>query len=471
MDLEKRIQKDWNLIKDFNILEDIEDLRKLYQEKPYGKCLRKYTAYPWSKENFFFGDNAELNEYYKTTTDIPFYLHYKIGQKFHSLTLLEFYRDENNIVMVKCRCDCGNEVARKWESVNDGNSRTCGCWHGQGRKTVPVSQKTKSCPTKNVLSVYPELVKDEWDYKKNEFSPENISIHSNKLIWWKPKYGKPFQSTIQERVKSVSGTSFPAQAIYYFVKRIFPDAINRAKYSIEGEKTIELDVYVPSIQVGIEFDGFAYHNETADSDEEKNLLLSKTGMYFIRVREERLRDLDYNYGEVIHCSSKRNDFAWWGSSLSLHEVISKVIQFIKQHVDNMKLDIPKDIYEKLLNCHVSYNELAENTAKIYGQYIVGYQKENIAKTCLIKYWDFEKNGTLLPQNVSIYSDIDIVLTCPKGHSIYIQPAQYEIDIIRRKKSTCEKCFLHICPAIPWIERCIHYKECELALVASKKIFC
>ena len=178
MDLEKRIQKDWDLIKDFDILEDIEDLRKLYQEKPYGKCLRKYTAYPWCKENFFFGDNAELNEYYKTTTDIPFYLQYKIGKKFHSLTALEFYRDENNIVMVKCRCDCGREVARKWESVNDGNSRTCGCILGQGRKTPPKTQKVKSNPEQNVLKIYPELVKDEWDYKKNTYSPETVSIHS-----------------------------------------------------------------------------------------------------------------------------------------------------------------------------------------------------------------------------------------------------------------------------------------------------
>ena len=68
MDLEKRIQKDWNLIKDFDILENIEDLRKLYEQKPYGKCMRKYTAYPWCKENFFFGSPEELLEYYKNYT-------------------------------------------------------------------------------------------------------------------------------------------------------------------------------------------------------------------------------------------------------------------------------------------------------------------------------------------------------------------------------------------------------------------
>lgn len=422
MDLEKRIQKDWDLIKDFDILEDIEDLRKLYREKPYGKCLRKYTAYPWSKENFFFGDNAELNEYYKTTTDIPFYLNYKIGQKFHSLTLLEFYRDENNIIMVKCRCDCGTEVARKWTSVNDGNSRTCGCRNGKGRKTVPVPQKTKSYLKENVLNIYPELVEDEWDYQKNTFLPENISIHSNKLVWWKPKYGKPFQSTIQERTKIVSGTSFPEQAIFYFLKLVFPDAINRGKYSFIKNEVIELDIFIPSIKVAIEYDGFAWHKDIFDRDIRKNEILAQTEIHLIRVRECGLDNLNFNYGDIIYHTVKRND-----KGLHLHEVINEAIKIIKNNIDNKQLILPESIYKRLSNFYISKNDLIENRASIYGQYFIGYERENIAKTCLMKHWDFEKNGTLLPQNVDIHSNIYVVLTCTQGRSIYVQPSQYKLN--------------------------------------------
>ena len=137
----------------------------------------------------------------------------------------------------------------------------------------------------------------------------------------------------------------------------------------------------------------------------------------------------------------------------------------------MKIDVPKNICEKLLNCYVSYSELVEKSAKIYGQYYVGYQKENITKTCLMKYWDFEKNGELLPQNVDIHSDIVIALTCVEGHTIYIQPSQYNLKIVHRKKKNCDKCFLHICPDATRFYQCDHHKECSLALLLDKKIFC
>ena len=83
----EQVLKEWDKIKAYDILDTIEELEALFREKPYGKCMRKYTAYPWCKENFFFGSPEELLEYYKNFTGIPFYMYYRIGQKFHSLTI------------------------------------------------------------------------------------------------------------------------------------------------------------------------------------------------------------------------------------------------------------------------------------------------------------------------------------------------------------------------------------------------
>ena len=49
----EQVLKEWDKIKAYDILDTIEELESLFQEKPYGKCMRKYTAYPWCKENFF----------------------------------------------------------------------------------------------------------------------------------------------------------------------------------------------------------------------------------------------------------------------------------------------------------------------------------------------------------------------------------------------------------------------------------
>ena len=71
--MNKKIEKEWNKIKEFNILNSMEELEQLFISCPNGKCMRKYTAYPWSKENFFFGTAQDLLDWYKTTDEIPFF--------------------------------------------------------------------------------------------------------------------------------------------------------------------------------------------------------------------------------------------------------------------------------------------------------------------------------------------------------------------------------------------------------------
>ena len=52
-------------------------------------------------------------------------------------------------------------------------------------------------------------------------------------------------------------TSFNEQAIYYYVRKYFNDCINRYR-----EKGFEIDVYIPSLKLGIEYDGYPWHNDT-----------------------------------------------------------------------------------------------------------------------------------------------------------------------------------------------------------------
>ena len=53
-------------------------------------------------------------------------------------------------------------------------------------------------------------------------------------------------------------------------------------------------------------------------------------------------------------------------------------------------------------------KLIEDRPNIYAQYITAYQKDNITKTCLMRFWDFEKNGNLVmscnitQQNLLLY---------------------------------------------------------------------
>ena len=63
-------------------------------------------------------------------------------------------------------------------------------------------------------------------------------------------------------------TSFPEQAVYYYVKKEFDDAINGYKLS-----TAEIDIYIPSIRIGIEYDGRHWHKGEHALEKEKKSML------------------------------------------------------------------------------------------------------------------------------------------------------------------------------------------------------
>lgn len=64
-----------------------------------------------------------------------------IGQKFFSLTILDYVqrKDKKEPLKVKCLCDCGNECVKVFEKVRSGHTKSCGC-----RITVRKTEKDYS---------------------------------------------------------------------------------------------------------------------------------------------------------------------------------------------------------------------------------------------------------------------------------------------------------------------------------------
>ena len=55
---------------------------------------------------------------------------------------------------------------------------------------------------------------------------------------------------------------------------------------------MELDVYVPSLNIGIEYDGIAFHKTTAQQrrEEKKYVICKEHGTFLIRIRENPIDD-------------------------------------------------------------------------------------------------------------------------------------------------------------------------------------
>ena len=97
----------------------------------------------------------------------------------------------------------------------------------------------------------------EWDWEKNNalgFNPQILTQGCHTKVWWKCVFGHEWKATVNAKnrgtgcpiCKKELQTSFPEQAIYFYIKQLFSDSINR--YIDTGK---ELDIFIPSINIGI----------------------------------------------------------------------------------------------------------------------------------------------------------------------------------------------------------------------------
>ena len=223
---------------------------------------------------------------------------------------------------------------------------------------------------------HPELL-GEWDYEKNTPAPDGVMSHSHYKAWWKCPFGHSYQAWMDNRCGTThSGcpicdkenhTSFPEQALYYYVKEAFSDAINSDRCATG----MELDIFIPSMLAAIEYDGRNWHSNKKH-EQKKNLLCREKGISLIRVREAGLQ-LYEDCICVIREDVRSND--------SLSSVIQQVLL--------------------ILGCTLDVN-VDRDSALIYNSYIVTRKSQSLQNNYpeLATEWHPTKNGNLTSEMVA-----------------------------------------------------------------------
>ncbi len=252
----------------------------------------------------------------------------------------------------------------------------------------------------DLVTTHPHIAK-EWNYEKNgNILPTNFAIGSHAKVWWKCEKGHEWKTTISHRketncpecIKSMF-TSFPEQSILFYLKKIFKDVKNR--YSIKGN---EIDIYVPKYNIGIEYDGGRYHNNSKSYEREKKKYeaLKKENITLIRIKEIRNDKFIKNAADyyLVYNDNKNNR--------NLNKIINDCIELISK--------LTNIIYE----CDIDYYR---DRTEIYNQYYDLEKENSIANLYpnLINEWNYEKNGTLLPTMVTKGSEVEVWWKCEKGH--------------------------------------------------------
>lgn len=98
-----------------------------------------------------------------------------------------------------------------------------------------------------------------------------------------------------------SQTSFPEQAVIFYLRKIF----SKVETSVRV-KGVEVDAYVPEVNLCIEYDGFRWHEHKYEADIRKNKALQDK--LFIRFRVRGLEDIR-DYG-CINIQTKPTPRGW-----------------------------------------------------------------------------------------------------------------------------------------------------------------
>lgn len=133
--------------------------------------------------------------------------------------------------------------------------------------------------------------------------------------------------------------SYDESIIAYYVSKCFPDTIN--SYRPPELRGMELDVYIPSLKIGIEFDGAFFHSTRQRQDQYKNDLCKENGIKMIRVRPANLprlrRDDNCTIISIVPSTA---------TATSRRKTVEKVLQSIGVPEDKMpSIDVRRDKYE------------------------------------------------------------------------------------------------------------------------------
>ena len=305
-------------------------------------------------------------------------------------------------------------VCSKGHEYNSSiNSRTnkahsVGCPYCSGNK---VSEEN------NLKHLFPDIA-SEWHSGKNEnLKPEEFTFGSKRKVWWVCPKGHEYDATIGNRTIRNSGCPFcshqssaPEFRILTELRYIFHDV--KTRYKIEG---VEIDVYIPKLNLAIEYDGSYFHQGKEQKDLEKNNFLESRNIKVIRVRHKPLKRITGN--DLI---VKNDDL----SKSDLNNVFKKIFTFCENK------------FQQRIRKYIDFdNFLNDNLFREYLSYFPSPLPEiSLAKKFphLISEWDFDKNEPLTPDNFTSGSNQKVWWICPNGHS-------YDATIGKKTKKKPDGC--------------------------------
>ena len=249
----------------------------------------------------------------------------------------------------------------------------------------PRCSHQKISPEFSLASVNPELSKEWHPTRNGNLTPTNVFANTNQSAIWICEKGHEWPAKINNRNNGKgckectkgSHSSFPEQAIYYYLKKIYPTTLNGLKIN----KT-EVDIFIPEFKVAIEYDGYRYHNNEykLKKDLTKNEMLFSQGLTLIRIREKGCSCMSVNNCKIVECNYT-SDYLYLNDTIP---ILIKEVNYITGKAGQVQVDIHKDRFI------------------IKAQYVYSLKEKSLLtkNPTLSSEWDYKANCPATPEMYS-----------------------------------------------------------------------
>ena len=253
------------------------------------------------------------------------------------------------------KCEKGDDHV--WEAMINYRHFGIGC---------PICSNHKIVKSNSLSTLNYDLAKQWHPTKNGKLTPLDVGIGSNKKVWWKCEKGDDhvWKTTVVSRRErgcpfcTLTPQSKQELTITFELMKLFKSIDPKGlKTKLEG-RLRAIDIFIPKLNLCIEFDGSYWHKNKRDIDKIKSEMLFEEGFKLIRVREEPLKkiyDTDIISKQPYDGKKVTNDIL--SKILSLFDLDSTLVSKIKAYQSKEGLQNEKGL-EKYIDKILT--EKAEN---------------------------------------------------------------------------------------------------------------
>lgn len=223
-------------------------------------------------------------------------------------------------------------------------------WYGNRKRKsgrgiqqgCPICSGQKVVLSNCLATTHPNIAKEWHPTKNGDLTPYDFTVGSTKKIWWKCDKGVDHEwlTTAYSRAHGKTGCPFctltpqsrQELTLTFELKRFFDINPKGFKTKIDG-KLVSIDIYIPIINLGIEFDGSYWHKDNADLDKIKTVRLQNEGFRIMRIREEPLMAIsDFDIISSLPFDAKKVTNEILKHILDNYELSNRVIKKMKHYL-------------------------------------------------------------------------------------------------------------------------------------------